>query len=84
MEPSLAWHAAKEIYTRREQCTVLWIARRSGMVFSTAGDRTALSSARRLDYRTPGFPGRHRRDRERAVAGSRPESPAVGSEGASA
>jgi phenylacetate-CoA oxygenase PaaH subunit len=66
-EPVLAWHAAKEAYTRREQCSVLWVAKRSAMVFSTAGDVEALASAARLDYRTPGFPVRHRRDRERAA-----------------
>jgi phenylacetate-CoA oxygenase PaaH subunit len=71
-EPVLAWHAAKDIYTRREQCTVLWIAVRSGMVVSTAEDRTVLSSGQRLDYRTPAFPGRHRRDRDRMAA--RPRS----------
>lgn len=66
-EPVLAWHAAKEIFTRREECTVLWVAKRSAMVFSTSDDLEALASGMRLDYRTPGFPGRHRRDRERAA-----------------
>lgn len=66
-EPILAWHAAKEIYTRRENCTVLWVAKRSSMVFSTTADADMLKSADRFDYRTPGFVGRHRRDRERAA-----------------
>jgi phenylacetate-CoA oxygenase PaaH subunit len=69
-EPVLAWHAAKEIHTRRERCSVLWIAKRSAMVFSTADDLEALASAARLDYRTPGFPSRHRRDRELAAQGT--------------
>ncbi|MFF5988766.1 hypothetical protein [Prauserella flavalba] len=81
-EPTLAWHAAKEIYTRREECTVLWIAKRSGMVFSTADDLESLKSGGRLDYRTPGFPGRHRRDRERAAQGTRTGQPSTESAGA--
>ena len=46
-DPNLAWHAAKEIYTRRERCTVLWVAQRSGMVVS--GPRTGRPYARRSD-----------------------------------
>lgn len=65
-DPELAWHAAKEIYTRREDCSVLWVARRCEMVFSTPDDAEALRSPTRLDYRVPGFPGRHRRDRGRS------------------
>lgn len=67
-DPTLAWHAAKEIYTRRERCTVLWVACRSMMAFSTPDDADALGSGERLDYRKPGFPGRHRRERDKAVA----------------
>jgi ring-1,2-phenylacetyl-CoA epoxidase subunit PaaB len=69
-DPELAWHAAKEIYTRREDCTLLWVAQRAAMVFSGPDDADVLRTAQRLDYRVPGFPGRHRRDRERA-AGAR-------------
>jgi 1,2-phenylacetyl-CoA epoxidase PaaB subunit len=66
-DPELAWHAAKEIYTRREDCTLLWVARRSGMVMSEPADEEVLRTPKRLTYRTPVFPGRHRRDRERAA-----------------
>jgi 1,2-phenylacetyl-CoA epoxidase PaaB subunit len=70
-DPTLAWHAAKEIFTRREKCTVLWVACRAGMAFSTSEDSDVLGTADRLDYRKPGFPSRHRRDREKAaVAGA--------------
>lgn len=65
-DPELAWHAAKEIYTRREDCTVLWVARRSGMVFSGPEDAEALRTPTRLGYRLPGFPSRHRRARDKA------------------
>jgi ring-1,2-phenylacetyl-CoA epoxidase subunit PaaB len=67
-DPTLAWHAAKEIFTRREKCTVLWVACRSAMAFSTPEDSDVLATAGRLDYRKPGFPGRHRRDREKAAS----------------
>jgi 1,2-phenylacetyl-CoA epoxidase PaaB subunit len=66
-DPELAWHAAKEIYTRREDCTLLWVAQRAAMVFSGPEDAEVLRTAQRLDYRVPGFPGRHRRDRERSA-----------------
>jgi 1,2-phenylacetyl-CoA epoxidase PaaB subunit len=67
-DPELAWHAAKEIYTRREDCTLLWVARRSCMVVSEPSDAEALRSPRRLQYRVPAFPGRHRRARMKAAA----------------
>jgi phenylacetate-CoA oxygenase PaaH subunit len=43
-DPELAWHAAKEIYTRREDCTLLWVAQRSAMVVSEPSDAEALRS----------------------------------------
>jgi ring-1,2-phenylacetyl-CoA epoxidase subunit PaaB len=67
-DPELAWHAAREIYTRREDCTRLWVAQRSAMVFSEPEDDGLLRASARMGYRLPGFPGRHRRDRERAAA----------------
>ena len=67
-DPELAWHAAKEIYTRREDCTLLWVAQRSGMVVSEPSDAEALRSPRRLAYRVPAFPGRHRRARTKLAA----------------
>jgi phenylacetate-CoA oxygenase PaaH subunit len=65
-DPELAWHAAKEAFTRREDCTVLWVAQRACMVFSGPEDEEALRTPQRLAYRLPGFPSRHRRDRSRA------------------
>jgi 1,2-phenylacetyl-CoA epoxidase PaaB subunit len=67
-DPELAWHAAKEIYTRREDCTLLWVAQRSAMVLSEPSDAEALRSPSRLGYRVPAFPGRHRRARMKAAA----------------
>lgn len=64
-DPELAWHAAKEAYTRRENCVLLWVAQRSGMVFSGPEDTETLRSPSRLGYRLPSFPGGHRRDRDR-------------------
>lgn len=64
-DPELAWHAAKEIYTRREDCTLLWVAQRSAMVMSGPEDAEVLRTGGRLDYRVPGYPSRHRRERER-------------------
>lgn len=62
-DPELAWHAAKEIYGRREDCSLLWVFDRAGMVTSTADDLTVLGSGRRIEYRLPAFPSRRRRDR---------------------
>jgi 1,2-phenylacetyl-CoA epoxidase PaaB subunit len=67
-DPELAWHAAKEIYTRREDCTLLWVAQRSAMVVSEPSDAEALRSPSRLGYRVPAFPGRHRRARIKVAA----------------
>lgn len=66
-DPELAWHAAKEAYTRREDCTVLWVARRSEMVLSGPEDTEILRSPSRLGYRVPAFPGGHRRARMKAA-----------------
>lgn len=62
-DPELAWHAAKEIYTRREDATVLWVAQRSAMVTSGPEDLESLRTPSRLTYRLPGKVGRRRRAR---------------------
>lgn len=67
-DPELAWLAAKEIYTRREDPSLLWVARCSEMVKSGPEDAEGLRSAARLGYRIPAFPGQHRRARLNAVA----------------
>lgn len=66
-DPELAWQAAKEAFTRREDYGLLWIAQRAAMVFSGPEDRETLRSSARLSYRVPGFPGGHRRDRLKAA-----------------
>jgi|1186.fasta_scaffold688234_2 ring-1,2-phenylacetyl-CoA epoxidase subunit PaaB len=67
-DPELAWHAAKEAYTRRIHCTVLWVARRTAMVFSGPEDVEPLNASDRLAYRQPGFPVQRRRERSAMVA----------------
>lgn len=59
----LAWQSAKEIYTRREDCTVLWVVPRS---YIYVGDETlseTLSRGTGREFRLPGFPSSHRRER---------------------
>lgn len=67
-DPELAWHAAKESYTRRERCTLLWVVPRTAIYMSDDGDRETLLSGVRMDFRGPAYPGRHRRAREEALA----------------
>lgn len=69
----LAWHAAKEAYTRRENCSLLWVIPRTAIVSSTEEDEVVLQTGRRLGFRQPAYPGRLRR--------SRTESPPDGSRG---
>lgn len=63
----LAWHAAKEAYTRREDCKVLWVVPRFAIVVSTDDDRVVLAAGTRADWRSPAFPSRHRRQREKEL-----------------
>lgn len=74
-DAELAWHAAKEIFTRREDPTVLWVAQRSHMVFSGPEDAGVLKTSRRLPYRVPAFPGAHRRARMKAAETGTEASP---------
>jgi 1,2-phenylacetyl-CoA epoxidase PaaB subunit len=74
-DPMLAWHAAKEAFTRREACSVLWVSPRNAMIFSTSEDTEILRTSQRLGYRAPGFPGGHRRARS-IVATIQPIEPA--------
>lgn len=72
-DPELAWHAAKESYTRRERCTQLWVAPRTAFLMSDASDKEVLLAGRRMDFRGPAYPGSLRRAREErieAAAGS--------------
>lgn len=65
-DPTLAWHAAKEAYTRREDCSLLWVTPCSSITMSTSGDAIVLTTGTRLTYRLPSFPITHRRAREAA------------------
>jgi phenylacetate-CoA oxygenase PaaH subunit len=68
-DPELAWHAAKETYTRRERCSLLWVVARDAILMSDAGDTEVLQTGRRLEHRHPTFPGAHRRARIEAAQG---------------
>ncbi|MGK2956221.1 MAG: hypothetical protein ACSLFI_11205 [Solirubrobacterales bacterium] len=59
----LAWQAAKEVYTRREDCTLLWVAPRSSFMVSAAEDALGLGRGSTRRYRVPNFPSAHRRAR---------------------
>lgn len=74
-DPVLAWHAAKETYTRRERCSQLWVVPRDAVIASGPDDQTVLLSGMRMDFRTPAYPGRHRRAREEAHG---PPTPVTG------
>lgn len=65
-DPVLAWQAAKEIYTRREDCTLLWVVPRTAIVAGESGDGLGLARGSSRRYRLPGYPSAHRRARERA------------------
>jgi 1,2-phenylacetyl-CoA epoxidase PaaB subunit len=75
-DPALAWHAAKEAYTRRENCTLLWVVPRAAMTVSTPEDATVLSIGTRMTYRVPTYPSGARRQRDR-IAEWEPEATAV-------
>ncbi len=68
-DPHLAWHAAKEIYTRREDCSVLWVAPRLAFLISEAEDLSVLSRGSSRRYRLPKYPSAHRRARTKASGG---------------
>jgi ring-1,2-phenylacetyl-CoA epoxidase subunit PaaB len=71
-DAELAWHAAKEIYTRRERCTQLWVVPRTAMLMSDTGDADVLMASQRMPFRKPAFPGGLRRARAKAAeAGER-------------
>ncbi|MHB1089506.1 MAG: phenylacetic acid degradation protein PaaB [Ilumatobacteraceae bacterium] len=59
----LAWQSAKEIYTRREDCTVLWVVPRGCIYEGDEALRETLSHGTGREFRIPGFPSSHRRER---------------------
>ena len=67
-DAALAWHAAKEVYTRREDCTVLWVAPRPAFLRSGPDDAITLANGSSRRYRAPKYPSGHRRARGRDAA----------------
>jgi phenylacetate-CoA oxygenase PaaH subunit len=59
----LAWQSAKEIYTRRENCTALWVVPRSALFVGEGIDLELLKEGTGRKFRIPGYPSAHRRDR---------------------
>lgn len=71
-DPVLAWQAAKEIYTRREECSALWLAPRDSIINGQSGEHLLLTHGSSRRYRMPAFPSSRRRARAR-TAGRSPE-----------
>ena len=67
-EASIAWHVAREIYTRRERATRLWVVPRARIYASEGEDAVLLSGQSTKTFRLPAFPGRHRRARSERLA----------------
>ncbi len=65
-DPVLAWHAAKEVFTRREDCTQLWVVPRAAVIRSDAEDRIVLSKGSARRYRLASYPSTRRRMRSRS------------------
>ena len=65
-DPILAWHAAKEVFTRREDCTQLWVVPRAAVMRGDAEDRIVLSKGSARRYRLPSYPNTRRRMRSRS------------------
>jgi phenylacetate-CoA oxygenase PaaH subunit len=59
----LAWQSAKEIYTRRENCTALWVVPRSALFVGEGSDLELLKEGTGRKFRIPGYPSAHRRER---------------------
>jgi 1,2-phenylacetyl-CoA epoxidase PaaB subunit len=62
-DKNLAWQTAKEIYTRRENCTALWVAPRESIFVGEGIDLEVLREGTGRSFRLPGYPSAHRRDR---------------------
>ena len=62
-DKNLAWQTAKEIYTRRENCTALWVVPRESIFVGEEVDLTVLSEGTGRMFRVPGYPSAHRRER---------------------
>ncbi|MEW6470775.1 MAG: phenylacetic acid degradation protein [Actinomycetota bacterium] len=77
-DPLLAWHGAKEAYTRREDCTVLWVVPRAAIVRSEPGDTLVLGHGSSRRYRMPNYPSGRRR--ARAKQAGKPAEASAGEE----
>ena len=62
-DPVLAWQFAREIYTRREDATLLWVVNRRSIVDSDGGGRPLLGNGLGRRYRLSAYPSKHRRAR---------------------
>lgn len=71
-DPALAWQAAKEIYTRREDCSLLWVVPRTAIIAGEPGDALGLAHGSTRRYRLPGYPSGHRRARAKALEAGAP------------
>lgn len=74
-DPVLAWQAAKEIYTRREECSALWVVPRESIVTAAPGEERLLAHGSSRRYRMPAFPSGRRRTRARAAERSLEDRP---------
>ncbi|MEW6470712.1 MAG: 1,2-phenylacetyl-CoA epoxidase subunit B [Actinomycetota bacterium] len=52
-DPVLAWQAARNAYTRREDCSLLWVVPRAAMIRSDPGDALVLRQGSGQRYRRP-------------------------------
>jgi ring-1,2-phenylacetyl-CoA epoxidase subunit PaaB len=68
----LAWQAAKEVYTRREGCTALWVVPRDSIERCGPDEEKLLAQGSARRYRTSALPSSRRRARVRKVE-NRPE-----------
>jgi phenylacetate-CoA oxygenase PaaH subunit len=69
-DPVLAWQFARETYTRREDCTLLWVVPRSSIQDSDGGSPPMLGNGLGRRYRLSAYPSSHRRARSRVRDGS--------------
>ena len=62
-----AWHAAWEIYARREECSLLWVVPRSAITTGADVPDVVLGRGSSRRYRLPTYPSAKRRARLKAA-----------------
>lgn len=67
-DPMLAWQAAKEVYGRRDDVTVLWVVPRAAVIAQEPEDEVALEARERAPHRQPANPIKIRKQREADTA----------------